>query len=130
MCINYTNLNQACPKDNFSLSRIEHLVDSTSGNQLLSFIDAYFDYNQILIHEDDKANNSFIIANRTYYYKVMPFTLKNTRVTYQILMNKTFKEQIGKTTEVCIDDILVKALNEHITSRTLLKPLTSSNCTK
>lgn len=109
VCVDYTDLNKACPKDNFPLPRIDQLVDSTSGNQLLSFTDAYSGYNQILMHEDDKAKASFIIERGTYCYKVMPFGLKNAGATYQRLVNKIFKEQIGKTMEVYVDDMLVKA---------------------
>ncbi|CAL8168152.1 unnamed protein product [Prunus armeniaca] len=109
VCVDYTDLNKACPKDNFPLPRIDQLVDSTSGNQLLSFMDAYFGYNQILMHEDDKVKTSFIIERGTYCYKVMPFGLKNAGATYQRLVNKIFKEQIGKTMEVYVDDMLVKA---------------------
>ncbi|KAI5312416.1 hypothetical protein L3X38_041589 [Prunus dulcis] len=100
VCVYYIDLNKACPKDNFPLPRIDQLVDSTSGNQLLSFMDAYSDYNQILMYEDDKAKTSFIIERGTYCYKVMPFGLKNAGATYQRLINKIFKEQIGKTMEV------------------------------
>ncbi|CAL2254005.1 unnamed protein product [Prunus armeniaca] len=109
VCVDYTDLNKACPKDNFPLPRIDQLVDSTSGNQLLSFMDAYSGYNQILMHEDDKAKTSFIIERGTYCYKVMPFELKNAGATYQKLVNKNFKEQIGKTMEVYANDMLVKA---------------------
>ncbi|XP_016648291.1 PREDICTED: uncharacterized protein LOC103326881 [Prunus mume] len=109
VCVDYTNLNKACPKDNFPLPRIDQLVDSTSGNQLLSFMDAYSGYNQIMMHEDDKAKTSFIIERGTYCYKVMPFELKNAEATYQRLVNKMFKEQIGKSMEVYVDDMLVKA---------------------
>ncbi|XP_020410343.1 uncharacterized protein LOC109946540 [Prunus persica] len=66
VCVDYTDLNKACPKDNFPLPRIDQLVDSTSGNQLLSFTDAYSGYNQIMMHEDDKANTSFIIERGFY----------------------------------------------------------------
>ncbi|KAI5352419.1 hypothetical protein L3X38_005310 [Prunus dulcis] len=102
-------LTSTSPKDNFSLPRIDQLVDSTSGNQLLSFMDTYSGYNQILMHEDDKTKISFIIERGTYCYKVMPFRLKNARATYQRLVNKIFTEQIGKTMEVYLDDMLVKA---------------------
>ncbi|KAI5334139.1 hypothetical protein L3X38_024272 [Prunus dulcis] len=108
-CIDYTDFNKACPKENFPLSRIDQLVDSTSGNQLLSFMDAYSGYNQIMMYDDDKAKTSFIIKRGTYCYKVMPFGLKNAGATYQRLMNKIFKEQIGRTMEVYVDDMLVKA---------------------
>ncbi|BFG16937.1 hypothetical protein CerSpe_032110 [Prunus speciosa] len=72
-------------------------------------MDAYSGYNQIMMHEDDKAKTSFIIERGTYCYKVMPFGLKNAGATYQRLVNKIFKEQIGKTMEVYMDDMLVKA---------------------
>ena len=47
VCTNFTNLNRACPKDCYSLPRIDQLVDVTSGRQLLSFMYAYLGYNQI-----------------------------------------------------------------------------------
>ncbi|CAL8077619.1 unnamed protein product [Prunus armeniaca] len=109
VCVDYTDLNKACNKDNFLLPIIDQLIDSTSGNQLLSFMDAYSGYNQIMMHEDDKAKTSFIIERGTYCYKVMPCGLKNAGVTYQRLVNKIFKVQISKTMEVYEDDMLVKA---------------------
>ncbi|KAI5317410.1 hypothetical protein L3X38_037117 [Prunus dulcis] len=62
-------------------------------------MDAYSGYNQIMMHEDDKAKTFFIIERGTYCYKVMPFGLKNAGATYQRLVNKIFKKQIGKTME-------------------------------
>ncbi|VVA21005.1 PREDICTED: Transposon, partial [Prunus dulcis] len=109
VCVDYTDLNKACPKDNFPLPRIDQLVDSTSGNQLLRFMDAYSGYNQIMMYDDDKAKTSFIIERGTYCYKVMPFGLKNAGATYQRLVNKIFKEQIDRTMKVYVDDMLVKA---------------------
>ncbi|CAL2266599.1 unnamed protein product [Prunus armeniaca] len=102
VCVNYTDLNKACLKDNFPLPRIDQLVVSTSDNQLLSFIDAYSGYNQIMMHEDNKAKTFFIIERGTYYYKFMPFGLKNAGATYQRLVNKIFKEQIDKTLPSCL----------------------------
>ena len=51
-----------------------------------------------------------------FCYKVMPFGLKNTRATYQRMMNKVFKNQIGRNLEVYLDDILFKSksLNDHL----------------
>ncbi|XP_021807305.1 uncharacterized protein LOC110751178 [Prunus avium] len=118
VCVDYTDLNKAWPKDNFPLPRIDQLVDSISGNQLLSFMDAYSGYNQIMMHEDDKAKTSFIIERGTYCYKVMPFGVKNVGATYQGLVNKIFKEQIGRTMEVYVDDMLVKPPKVQITSKT------------
>ncbi|CAL9024507.1 unnamed protein product [Prunus brigantina] len=72
-------------------------------------MDAYSGYNQIMIHEDDKAKTSFIIERGTYCYKVITVGLKNARATYQRLVNKIFKEQICTTMEVYVDGMLVKA---------------------
>ena len=109
VCVDYTDLNKACSKDNFPLPRIDSPVDSTSINQLLKIMDVYSGYNQIMIHEDDKVKTSFIIEISTYCYKIMPFGLTIARATYQRLINKIFKEQISKTMEVYVDDMLVKA---------------------
>ncbi|CAL9028615.1 unnamed protein product, partial [Prunus brigantina] len=60
MCVNYTNLNCTCPKDNFPLPHINQLIDATAGHALLNFMDAYSSYNQIFMHPDDRAYTSFI----------------------------------------------------------------------
>ena len=60
MCVDFTDLNKACPKDSFPLPRIDQLVDSTSGHKLLSFMDAFSGYNLILMNEDDQEKTSFI----------------------------------------------------------------------
>nr|XP_025647464.1 uncharacterized protein LOC112742446 [Arachis hypogaea] len=60
------------------------------------------------MHRPDEDKTAFITPGGIYYYKVMPFDLKNTGATYQRLMNKIFNELIGKTVEVYVDDILAK----------------------
>ena len=62
MCIDFTDLNKACPKDNYLLLRIDILVDSTTRHQLLSFMDAFSSYNQIKLDEADQEKNSFITS--------------------------------------------------------------------
>ncbi|KAG7594099.1 Zinc finger CCHC-type [Arabidopsis thaliana x Arabidopsis arenosa] len=116
VCVDFTDLNKACPKDSFSLPHIDRLVEATAGNKLLSFMDAFAGYNQILMHPDDREKTAFITDRGIYCYKVMPFGLKNAGATYQRLVNRMFSEQLGKTMEVFIDDMLVKSLeeNDHI----------------
>ena len=80
--MDFTYLNKAYPNDNFPLPRIDQLVDMTSGHALLSFMDAYSEYNQILMHVPDQEHTFFIIDYRLYYYKVMSFSLKNAGATY------------------------------------------------
>ena len=90
MCVDFTDLNRACPKDSYPLPRINTLVNSTARHQLLSFIDAFSSYNQIKLSEADQENTSFVASQRHFCYKVMPFGLKNTVATYQWLMNRMF----------------------------------------
>ncbi|XP_073021075.1 uncharacterized protein [Primulina eburnea] len=100
MCVDFRDLDKACPKDHYPLSRIDQLVDSTSGYELLSFMDAYQGYHQILLAKNNEDKASFITSGRTFCYVVMPFGLKNARATYQRLMNKLFKKQLDRNVEV------------------------------
>ncbi|XP_074378676.1 uncharacterized protein LOC141720227 [Apium graveolens] len=108
-CVDFTNLNKACPKDSFPLPRIDHLVDATTEHALLSFMDAYSRYNQIPMYGPDQEHTSFITDRGLYCYIGMPFGLINVGATYQRLVNKIFKRQIGKMMEVYVDDMLVKS---------------------
>ena len=109
LCIDFTDINKACPKDSFPLPRIDLIVDATTGHELLSFMDAFSGYNQISMDLDDQEKTPFVIVQGTYCYRVMPFGLKNARATYQRLVNRMFQKQIGATMEVYIDDMLVKS---------------------
>ena len=82
MCVDFTDLNKACPKDSYPLSWIDTLVDSTTRNQLLSFMEAFSGYNQIKMEEADQEKTSFVTSQRLFCYKVMPFRLKNAGPTY------------------------------------------------
>ena len=112
MCVDFTNLNKACPEDSYPLPRVDILVDSTARHQLLSFIDAFSGYNQIRMHEDDQEKTSFVTSQGLFCYRVMPFELKNPSATYQRLMNRMFAPQIGRNVQVYVDDMLVKSRRE------------------
>ncbi|KAM2045511.1 hypothetical protein ACFX1T_009692 [Malus domestica] len=118
MCVDYTDLNKECSKNSFPILLIDRLIDSTAGCELLSFMDAYSGYNQILMSPSNQEHTSFTIDNGLYCYKVMPFCLKNAGATYQKLVNSMFAEQIGKSMEVYVDDMLVKSkhVDQHITN--------------
>ena len=75
-------------------------------------MDAFFGYNQILMDEEDQEKTSFITSQSLYFYKVMPFGLKNAGATYQRLVNRMFSHQIGRNVEVYVDDMLVKSKEE------------------
>jgi len=73
-------------------------------------MDAFLGYNQIHMDEIDQEKTSFIIDRGLYYYKMMPFGLKNVGATYQRLVNKMFRDQIGRNVKVYVDDMLVKSI--------------------
>jgi hypothetical protein len=83
MCVDYTDLNKHCPKDPFDLPRIDEVVDSTAGCELLSFLDCYSGYHQIALNKDDQIKTSFITPFDAYCYMTMSFGLKNAGATYQ-----------------------------------------------
>ena len=109
-----------CPNDHFPLPHIDQIVDSTSGCEILSFLDAYSGYHQIVMKESDQVATSFITPYGSYYYVTMPFGLKNAGTTYQWCMQRCFTHQIDpldqpdqverskQTIAVYIDDIVVK----------------------
>jgi len=112
MCTDYTDLNKACPKDTYPLPSIDRLIDGVSGQEMMSFLDAYSGYNQIQMYEPDIPKTAFATDVANYCYKVMPFGLKNAGATYQRLMDRVFKNQIGKNMEIYIDDMVVKSKEE------------------
>ncbi|KAF5459661.1 hypothetical protein F2P56_019589, partial [Juglans regia] len=116
MCVDFTNFNKCCSKDSFPLPRIDLIVDAMVGHKMLSFMDSYSGYNQIKMKKTDQEKTTFITDWGLYCYKVMPFSLKNAGATYQRLVNKMFKNQIRRSMEVYVDDLLVKSreLDQHI----------------
>ena len=111
ICIDYTNLNKACPKDDQPLPRIDQMVDATAGHELLSFMDAYSGYNQIHMLRSDEHKTAFITDSGVYCYTRMPFGLKNAGATFQRLINTVFSSQIGRNAEAYVDDILTKSVH-------------------
>nr|POF25448.1 transposon ty3-i gag-pol polyprotein [Quercus suber] len=112
MCEDFIDLNKTCPKDSFPLLRIDQLVDSTAGHKLLTFMDAFSGYNHIKMAEKYQEKTVFITSQGLYCYRVMPFGLKNAGATYQSLVNRIFKKQIGRNMEVYIDDMVIKSKEE------------------
>ena len=82
MCVDFTDLNRACPKDSYPLPRIDTLADSIARHQLLSFMDAFSGYNQIKMEEVNQEKTSFVTNQGLFCYKLLPFGLKNAEATY------------------------------------------------
>ena len=112
MCVDFTDLNNACPKDSFPIPKIDQLMDSMVGHKLLTFMDAFSGYNQIQMAEEDQEKIAFITSQGLYCYRVMPFGLKNVGAMYQRLVNQMFSKQIERNVEVYMDNMLVKREEE------------------
>ena len=116
VCVDFTDLDRACPKDPFPMPRIDQLVDAKVGHPRVSFLDAFQGYHQIPLAINDQEKTVFVTPVGNYHYKVMPFGLKNAGSTYQRMMTKILEPQLGKNIEVYIDDMVVKSklVSEHL----------------
>ena len=90
VCVDYIDLNEACPKDSFPLPRIDQIVDATAGHGILSFLDAFYEYHQIPMHPPDAEKTGFMMPHRLYCYNVMSFGMKNVGASYQRMVTRIF----------------------------------------
>uniref|UniRef100_A0A2N9G8J0 RNA-directed DNA polymerase n=1 Tax=Fagus sylvatica TaxID=28930 RepID=A0A2N9G8J0_FAGSY len=128
VCVDFTDLNRACPKDPFPLPRIDQLVDSASGHERMSFLDAFQGYHQIPMAHSDQEKTAFITPKGVYCYRVMPFGLKNAGATYQRMVTASQRRQAGPTLDrddcsVWVGLFLVRliAVSEHAVSAVLVR---------
>ena len=108
VCVDFRDLNRACPKDDFPLPNIELMVDATIGHEVLSFMDGSSGYNQIRMAPEDEQLTAFRTPKGIYCYKVMPFGLKNAGANYQRAMQRIFDDILHKTVQCYVDDLVVK----------------------
>ncbi|RVW56730.1 Transposon Ty3-I Gag-Pol polyprotein [Vitis vinifera] len=99
VCVDFRDFNKVSPKDDFPLPHIDMLIDSTIGHSMLSFMDKFFGYNQILMALENMEKTSFITKWGTYYCIVMPFGLKNTGTTYQRAIATLFHDMMHQDVE-------------------------------
>jgi hypothetical protein len=111
--VDFTSLNKACPKDPYPLPRIDQIIDSTAGCDLLCFLDAFSGYHQIKMAREDEEKTAFIMPCGVYCYVCMPFGLKNAGATFQRLMHKALGAQMGRNAEAYIDDTIIKTRESH-----------------
>jgi len=107
ICIDFRNLNKASLKDNFPLPTMEQILQSVAGSELMSFLDGFSSYNQVLVHPDDRLKTTFRTKWGTYAYQKIPFGLINAGATFQRAMDIAFKGLINKAVVVYLDDITV-----------------------
>jgi hypothetical protein len=112
MCIDFTDLNKVCPKDEFPLPRIDSLVDAVASSELMSLLDCYSGYHQIWLKMEDEPKTSFITPSGTYCYLRMPEGLKNAGGSFSRMTAKVLHSQIGRNVLTYVDDIIVKSTKQ------------------
>ncbi|GJZ65338.1 reverse transcriptase domain-containing protein [Tanacetum coccineum] len=112
MCVDFKDLNKACPKDGYPLPEIDWKVESLCGFPFKCFLDAYKGYHQIQMAKEDEEKTAFITNQGIFCYTKMPFGLRNAGATYQRLVDKAFHKQIGRNLEVYVDDLVIKSRTE------------------
>jgi hypothetical protein len=112
MCIDFTDLNKACPKGEFPLPRIDSLVDAAASSELMSLLDCYSGYHQIWMKKEDEPKTSFITPSGTYCYLRMLEGLKNAGGSFSRMTTKVLHSQIGRNVLTYVDDIIVKSTKQ------------------
>jgi hypothetical protein len=107
MCTDFTDLNKCCPKDDFPLTRIDQIVDSATGYDIMALLDCFSGYHQIWLRKEDKENTSFITPFVIYCYMRMSEGLRNTCPTFCRMMKAALKDQVGRNVLSYVDDIVV-----------------------
>ena len=119
MCVDFTNLNKACPQDTFPLPRIDRIVDSTAECDLSCFLDTFSGYHQIKMAVEDVEKTAFLTPCGVYCYTCMTFGLRNAGATFQRLMHIALGQQLRRNAEAYVDGIVVKSRE----ARTLIQDL-------
>ncbi|GKC44022.1 reverse transcriptase domain-containing protein, partial [Tanacetum coccineum] len=112
MCVNFMDLNKACPQVCYPLLEIDWNVESLCGYPFKCFLDAYKGYHQIQMAKSDEEKTAFHTRQGVNCYTKMPFGLKNAGVTYQRPVDKAFDSQVGRNIEVYVDDLVIKSHTE------------------
>jgi len=109
ICVDFRDLNDACPKDDFPLPVTKLMIDSTIEHEVLSFMDCTAGYNQIQMAPEDQEATAFRMPKGIFCYKVMPFGLKNAGAMYKREMQTIFEDMLHKMVECYVDDLVVKS---------------------
>ena len=107
ICIDFQNLNISCIKDNYPLPDMETMLQRVTRSSMISMLDDFSGYNQVLVKKEDRHKTTFTSPSRTFEYLRMPFGLLNTSATFQRAMDYAFNELIGKIIEIYQDDLTV-----------------------
>lgn len=116
LCVDFRNLNRNLDKENYHMPSMEQILQIVSGSKMLSLLDRYFGYNQVLVAEFDRLKTTFRMKWGTFAFRWMSFRLINIGATFQYVMDITFHGLIGHSIVVCLDNVIVfsKHMSDHI----------------
>jgi hypothetical protein len=116
MCVDFTDLNKACKKDDFPLERVDKIVDDATNSEMLSFLDMFLGYHQIRVHKEDEEKTSFITPFGTFCFVRMPEGLKNAGCTFLRMIAIVLHPHLRRNILAYVDDIVVKSVRrrDHI----------------
>jgi hypothetical protein len=116
MCVDFTDLNKVCKKDDFPLERVDKIVDDAANNEMLSLLDMFPGYHQIRVHREDEEKTSFITPFGTFCFVKMLEGLKNARRTFSRMIAIVLDPQLRRNILACEDDIVIKSVQrrDHI----------------
>jgi hypothetical protein len=110
MCVDFTDLNKACKKDDFPLERVDKIVDDVANSEMLSLLDMFSGYHQIRVRKEDEEKTSFITPFGTFCFMRMPEGLKNAGCTFSRIIAIVLHPQLQRNILAYVDDIVVKSV--------------------
>jgi hypothetical protein len=116
MCVDFTDLNKACKKDEFPLERVDKIVDDAANSEMLSLLDMFSGYHQIRVRKEDEEKTSFITPFGTFCFVRMPEGLQNAGCTFSRMIAIVLHPQLRRNILAYVDDIVVKSVHrkDHI----------------
>jgi hypothetical protein len=115
ICIDYRKLNAATKKDPYTLPFTEEVLDVVAGHAMYTFLDGHSGYYQIQIAPEDRYMIAFVTEWGAFVWLVMPFGITNGPPTYQWVVDRVFKDYLGKFMKLFLDDFIVySSIEDHI----------------
>jgi hypothetical protein len=115
MCIDFTLLNKACPKDDYPLPRIHVLVDEAAGYEMMSLLDCFSGYHQVWMRKQDEEKTSLVTPFGVYCFVRMPEGLKNAGPTFNRMISTVLGTQLRRNVSAYVDDLVVLSRKRGIT---------------
>jgi hypothetical protein len=125
-----TDLNKCCLPDDFPLARIDKIIDSAAGCEMLALLDCFSGYHQIWLCKEDEEKKSFITPFGMYCYLRMPKGLRNAGPTFCRMMKVALKDKFGRKDISYVNDIVVASKKKTIYISDLAETFTNNRETR